>query len=262
MALDIQVASPCTASWHAMTGNDRVRHCDRCNLDVYNFSEMTEKEVKRLLSQDSDRICGRIYRRADGTMLTRDCPVGFRTKVRRISRIAGAALSAAAGLGAAAAQDPAPTQPTPLVQIQQATTELKLVVMDASGAIVPSAEVSVFLNGKPLINDKTDSEGRFTGLVPAEGHYRIGVHARGFMEFEYSGPIISRQKIVARLEVGQVVQGGPMFSNDVDIATVPMNTTKDLIPEPAVFPPPQESVPAQANSVRKFLTTLGHKLGI
>src|SRR5882672_2587042 len=89
------IASPCPASWDRMKGDGRSRHCDQCNLNVYNFSEMTEREIKRLLADSNGRVCGRLYRRSDGTILTRDCPVGFRAVVRRVSRVAGAALSAA-----------------------------------------------------------------------------------------------------------------------------------------------------------------------
>jgi hypothetical protein len=45
----------------------------------------------------------RFYRRADGTILTRNCPVGLSAVRRRVARVAGSALSAVvaflAGLG-------------------------------------------------------------------------------------------------------------------------------------------------------------------
>src|SRR5688572_18299741 len=74
----IQIASPCTASWEAMTGDDRSRFCSECRLSVYNIAAMTREEAEALIVEKEGRLCARIYRRADGTVLTRDCPVGLR----------------------------------------------------------------------------------------------------------------------------------------------------------------------------------------
>ena len=87
-----------------MQGDDRVRHCAQCNLDVYNFAAMSDLEVERLIANRQGRLCARIYHRADGTVLTQNCPVEFRAQVRKVSRIAGAALSAAMSVGVAFAQ--------------------------------------------------------------------------------------------------------------------------------------------------------------
>jgi hypothetical protein len=41
MINNIRVASPCSADWEQMQGDDRVRHCDACNLNVYNLAAFT-----------------------------------------------------------------------------------------------------------------------------------------------------------------------------------------------------------------------------
>jgi hypothetical protein len=89
----LQVASPCKESWDAMTGTDRVRFCSRCGQNVYNISQFTREEAEELIQQSERRLCTRLYRRRDGTVLTKDCPVG----VRAIRRWLGsfAALAAA-----------------------------------------------------------------------------------------------------------------------------------------------------------------------
>lgn len=76
----IQVASPCPASWESMTGDDISRHCDSCNLPVYNLSEMTKQEAEDFLARSipTGRVCAKFYRRTDGTILTDDCPRGLR----------------------------------------------------------------------------------------------------------------------------------------------------------------------------------------
>ncbi|MGC4042860.1 MAG: hypothetical protein QM758_03575 [Armatimonas sp.] len=96
----VKVASPCSADWNAMEGDDQARFCGQCKKNVYNLSAMTEKEAAELVRNTEGRLCVRYYRRADGTMLTADCPVGAEVKKRRTVRnltvlaTAGAALTA------------------------------------------------------------------------------------------------------------------------------------------------------------------------
>lgn len=84
----IQIASPCTADWEAMVGDDRRRYCGDCRLHVYNISDMTRDEALAFLSQREGRTCIRMYKRADGTVITRDCPVGLRAVRAKIVRMA------------------------------------------------------------------------------------------------------------------------------------------------------------------------------
>jgi hypothetical protein len=89
----LRIATPCSSSWEAMQGDERVRYCAVCSLNVYNFAEMTRDEVRELLVRNEGRVCVRLYRRADGTVLTRDCPTGLRELRRRASRAAAAAVA-------------------------------------------------------------------------------------------------------------------------------------------------------------------------
>jgi hypothetical protein len=102
----ISIASPCTVSWDCMTGDEKSRHCAQCNLKVHNLSAMTRDEAEAFLASTIDaKVCARLYRRADGTVLTQDCPVGIaviRLRARRfVARVAAAfglvATAAAAG---------------------------------------------------------------------------------------------------------------------------------------------------------------------
>lgn len=90
----VTVAAPCSAGWDNMIGDERVRFCGQCQLNVYNLSAMTKQDAERLITQAEGRLCIRYYRRADGTILTNNCPVGLRALKRRLSRIAGAFASA------------------------------------------------------------------------------------------------------------------------------------------------------------------------
>ena len=99
----ISVAAPCPSDWDQMIGNARVRFCAQCNLNVYNLSAMTRAEAESFIANNEGRLCVRFYRRADGSILTKNCPVGLRAIRRRVSRIAqavsAAVISFFAGLG-------------------------------------------------------------------------------------------------------------------------------------------------------------------
>ena len=90
---NIKIASPCAADWDAMIGNARRRHCGDCKLNVYNLSDMTRQEAENFLIQAEGRVCVRYFKRADGTVLTADCPVGWRAVKQHISKKAAAFAS-------------------------------------------------------------------------------------------------------------------------------------------------------------------------
>jgi hypothetical protein len=93
----IKIASPCSANWDEMYGSERKRFCGECKLNVYNISEMTKDEAENFILRSEGRLCLRIYKRRDGTVITRDCPVGWARVKRRISRVYSAALGLAGG---------------------------------------------------------------------------------------------------------------------------------------------------------------------
>jgi hypothetical protein len=95
---NIRVAAPCSADWDSMFGNERVRLCEQCQLNVYNLSEMSGVEADRLINQAEGRLCVRFYRRRDGSIITQNCPVGLRAIKRRLSRVATAFASFILGL--------------------------------------------------------------------------------------------------------------------------------------------------------------------
>ncbi len=100
---NVRVAAPCPADWDSMYGNERVRFCEQCQLNVYNLSEMSRVEAEELIGRGEGRLCVRYYRRRDGSILTQNCPVGLRGLKRRLSRVATAiassVLSFMAGIG-------------------------------------------------------------------------------------------------------------------------------------------------------------------
>jgi len=100
----VRVASPCSANWDEMAGDGPVRFCGQCEKNVYNLSEMSRAEGEALVAAQEETMCVRLYRRADGTVLTSDCPVGveklrLRARLWAWARGAAASLSLLVGLG-------------------------------------------------------------------------------------------------------------------------------------------------------------------
>lgn len=81
----VRVAAPCHQSWEGMQGDEQMRHCSSCRLNVYNLSEMTREEATDLIRKTEGRLCVRYYRRTDGTIITKDCPVGVRAIRMRLA---------------------------------------------------------------------------------------------------------------------------------------------------------------------------------
>jgi hypothetical protein len=95
----VQIAKPCPARWEDMLGDERVRRCDLCTLDVYDVSAMRREEAESFLRERTGRTCIRLWKREDGTVITSDCPVGVRAAWKRVvlaaSALVGVALTVA-----------------------------------------------------------------------------------------------------------------------------------------------------------------------
>jgi hypothetical protein len=97
----VRIASPCSMKWedlHDVGDGERVRHCDQCNLNVYNFSAMTREEAEAMVINKQGRLCAGFFQRPDGTIITRDCPVGLAAVRARAARVASRIAAALAFL--------------------------------------------------------------------------------------------------------------------------------------------------------------------
>jgi hypothetical protein len=94
---NIRIASPCTADWSRMSGDERVRHCGDCKKNVYNLSDMTREEAEAVIIAKEGRLCVRYYQRKDGTILLKDCTIGVSRKRRRRLVAVGAIAMLAGG---------------------------------------------------------------------------------------------------------------------------------------------------------------------
>lgn len=82
----LHVAAPCSASWEDMEGDDKKRFCSQCALHVHNVSAMTADEAEEFLQTSGGQACVRFFRRADDTVITRNCPVGLAKLRKKLAR--------------------------------------------------------------------------------------------------------------------------------------------------------------------------------
>lgn len=88
--LRLKVASPCSADWSSMEGDDACRFCSLCQKNVYNLAGLSDVESRQLMEDHDGSVCVRFYQRSDGTVLTSNCPVGAADGRRRIRKRATA----------------------------------------------------------------------------------------------------------------------------------------------------------------------------
>lgn len=94
--MDLRISSPCPKSWDDLRGDDRVRYCDDCKLNVYNLAEMSRPEIEALVRRSSGRVCGRLFLRGDRTATLRSCPKGDAAALLRKGAVLAGALALAA----------------------------------------------------------------------------------------------------------------------------------------------------------------------
>jgi 5-hydroxyisourate hydrolase-like protein (transthyretin family) len=191
----IRVASPCSAGWETMSGDERARHCESCKLNVYNIAGMTNAEVRHLISNRDGRLCIRLFRRTDGTVLTKDCPVGLRAYQRRVAKFAGATLSVLFSLvGLVAGQkDEGSSEEKGKNKVERKVdrTAFSGAVTDLNGAVIPEVTIKLFAadGKKSLRATKSNNDGRYE-LTVAAGTYRLVFRRKHFKTLVVDNAVI------------------------------------------------------------------------
>jgi hypothetical protein len=203
-----------------MEGDDRVRFCRECNLNVYNLSGMTRREAESLVAGAEGRLCARFYRRADATVLTNDCPVGLRALRRRVSLAAGAVLTATLSLFTVASGKP-PKQKQKQscpeggdFRVEKTTNANSFatvsgVVTDMMCAPIRDAEVTLTNRdtGRKFTARSSD-KGEFTLAAVTPGAYTLEINARGFRHFvrdDFRAGAGESARVTASLDVGALM---------------------------------------------------------
>lgn len=241
---NLRIASPCHVGWENMSGDERKRFCQSCSLNVYNISEMTKAEAEALIAKSEGRICARIYRRADGTVITRDCPVGLRAYRKRVASFAGAALSMVVGLFTAGYGQAKPDKdvciiPASKFKIQKKTVRagesgISGVVTDSAGAVIPNVEILLYqADAKDSLKAYSNAEGKYSFPIVAPGVYTLEIKAAmGFKglkinELQVEAGFINKLEIMLQVSEQSVVVGivaEPYQAVDAGAGTTIINT--------------------------------------
>ena len=202
----INIPAPCSADWDSMKGNDQVRFCSQCNLNVHNLSAMTRKEARKLVAASGGRLCVRYYKKPNGRVQTAAAQQLHHIK-RRVSKFAAGAFTAALSLSAsvAAAQTPsqgdssASNKAEAALLIRDLSSEpqgstsstIAGIIVDSQGAVILNASVTLTkAQGEPEQKTTTDADGKFRFQSLEAGLYNIKVEANGFASQEITNLLV------------------------------------------------------------------------
>jgi hypothetical protein len=230
---NLRIAAPCKASWEGMAGDERVRHCTLCSLNVYNFAEMTREEVRELLMRTEGRVCARLYQRADGTVLTRDCPTGLRAMRQRTSRVAAALIAALCSLPAFAFAGRACEKPRLKTHGSKVKLEIERVatpqpaaftgvVRDESGVPLPGVTIAIQDEAtRQVLHAITDVSGVFKITSVNDGIYRIEMTLAGFKQtrmdhLQLKAGEVTHANVALRMDIRETITVGAIA---IDLVT-------------------------------------------
>lgn len=215
----IEIPSPCGEDWEKMHSDESARFCQSCQHDIYNFSEMTRGEIKKLIAASKKRkICARVAHNPDGTIKTANQKL-HRIASKRASQIAagvvGASLAIAANVGA---QD---KPKIGKVAVRQTTndkqnrdsSQISFTILDPINAPIPNVAVTLTnQKTKKHFTVSTDQQGVAQFNLLTRGRYKIEVEApKGFQAFgeeliNLQNVIEPNIKIILQLPIiGQIV---------------------------------------------------------
>jgi hypothetical protein len=191
---NLTIPSPCPADWDSMIGNDQVRFCKHCNLDVHNLSQMTRAKAERLVTRSNGRLCVRYHHDPTGKPLT--LPVGQKLHriSRRVSRLAAGAFTATLSVTSVVAQTSTGYQPgnanpvsaTKPIARWGLGSSLFGTITDPKGAAISGATISVS-NDETSLYTSTNFAGQFRIDGLRAGSFKIRIEAPGFAADETEG---------------------------------------------------------------------------
>jgi len=213
----LQVVSPCSTGWDRMSGDEKKRFCSECNKFVYDFSQMTRRQVEAIVSIHRGRMCARITRRPDGSLLTLETPRAHPIVARHASPVVNATLAAILGLSAPANALNVDVSAARFIARADADGKGAKIpygggeavvggmVVDPQGAFIPNAMVKLISDAGAELETKTSGEGEFRFAQVPYGAYIMLVEAEGFYTHVNSNVIVDTP-YDTRFEVSMRVQ--------------------------------------------------------
>jgi hypothetical protein len=198
----LQIVSPCSTDWNRMTGDEKKRFCAECDKFVYDFAQMTRQQVEAIVSINRGRMCARITRKPDGSLLTLETPPVHPIAARRASPVVNATLAVILGLNVPGAALNADALTAQIVAHSDDYNEsarapygggeaiIGGAVFDQRGAVMPNAVVKLISDAGVELKTKTSAKGEFTFANVPYGAYIMLVEAPGFYTHVNSNVIV------------------------------------------------------------------------
>jgi carboxypeptidase family protein len=220
----LKVVSPCSTDWDRMSGDEKKRFCSECDKFVYDFSQMTRRQVEAIVSIHQGRMCARITRRHDGSLLTLETPQVHPVVARRASPVVNATLAAIIGLNVPANALTVDVSAAQFIVRSDADSDVARTqygggealvggtVFDPQGAVIPNAVVKLISDAGAEFKTKTSVEGEFTFAKVPFGAYIMLVEAQGFYTHVNSNVIVdtpydTRFEVTMRINRRTVIMG-------------------------------------------------------
>ncbi len=201
---------------------------------------MTKRDLEALIFRTEGRTCLRLHRRADGTVLTKDCPVGRRGYQKRVARFAGATFAAIIGLFSLSfgQKDDKKAMDASKIKIERIViasefSELMGTVMDENGAVIPGAFITLIRKDNETKTVTTNSDGvyRFHKISPSND-YQLEVSSPYLETAKIKNlEINSREKVLLNFELkvgGETVVVGVLAADEssfIDMKASSITTT-------------------------------------
>lgn len=176
--VQLRLDKPCTQQWSEMTPSEQGRFCDSCQKNVVDFTEMTDNEILKFISDNQAGFCGQFR----GSQLNRPfVHTQLNGGSKRLnSFLTGLAIAGAAGSLSAQSADTTSYHPTVVIDERHPTGPVcikqKTPAADTSDLVLhitvidtvehyPMAFALVYLPGSN-IGVQTDSAGKATMTIP------------------------------------------------------------------------------------------------
>jgi Carboxypeptidase regulatory-like domain len=233
----LRVVSPCSTDWDRMSGDEKKRFCSGCNKFVYDFSQMTRRQVEAIVSINRGRMCARITRRPDGSLLTMETPPAHPVIARRASPVVNATLAAILGLSVPANALNVDVSAAQLIFRSDADSDgarapysggeapVGGTVFDPQGAVIQGAAVKLISDAGAELKTITSTEGEFTFARVPYGAYIMLIEAKEFYTHVNSNVIVdtpydTRFEVAMKVKrviamMGGIVGGSPQSLFDL-----------------------------------------------
>jgi hypothetical protein len=121
---DFKAASPCPFKWEGHDPRLPFKHCERCQIPLYDFHNVELSEIEQIIFKRENRENAPLFKREDGKFMTQDCPVACkkrRERVMLVGAVVAAVIAVAAWMILVPSQPPSP--PPAVIQQEQPAIE-------------------------------------------------------------------------------------------------------------------------------------------